>query len=394
MVMPFTLHGDMFFVYKYPHFFSHGEWDIYGMGEEVPYYPPGSVLFFAFLQLIYSIIFTPFEEFFHTVIYTTTDSMDMDNLFFSLFLMKLPYLIFDIFLVKTFWRMCADEKSRSKFIVFWALNPIVIYGTYMVGHLDITPTFFVVLACYLSLDKKKSHWACLALAGGALFKVFPILFLPMVICISSRNLRDAFRLLLYGTLPILFLYSIFYLISGKEVFNIYRVLSYQDFQVSLNYFNILLRLCQAAVYALVCYYILLLRFRLENLNYVTISQCFLAVFFAIYWGHLISSTHRYVWFIPFLIFFVQQHQKWRKAFYLLLLIIVLAGLRSRGSCFGIFGPLNPEFFFSLPSIKDVTWYLIGPQFDLIIESLYKILTGIMTILLLKNLYLKTLTHEK
>ena len=34
IVMPFTVHGDLFFVYNTPHIFSHGEWNAYQIASE------------------------------------------------------------------------------------------------------------------------------------------------------------------------------------------------------------------------------------------------------------------------------------------------------------------------------------------------------------------------
>ena len=388
-VMPFTVHGDMYFVYQYPHFFSHGELDVYGIKV---YYPPLAVVFFATIQLIYRFISPGFEETIHSLTYLGAEPLESGHIFWTLFLMKLPYLVFDFFLIQICWYMLSETDEKRNFMVFWAVNPVVLYSPFMVGHIDLIPTFFVVLACYFSLKKGKEHYACLSLSAGALFKVFPIIFLPMVLCISSRNIKDAFRLSLYCLLPIVFFYSIFYLISGSSVFNIFKALPSHDFNVSKDISNIYLRFFQVFVYFFVCFHILLLG--PVRLGYSILIQCFLAVYFATYLGHLISSTHRYVWFIPFLILYVQKNPKWKKPFYLLLVTIFLAGLRSRGSCLGIFGPLNPEFFFSIPSLKDVAWYLFGPSYDIVIESLFKVITAIMTFLLLKNIYFITHKHAE
>ena len=390
IVMPFTMHGDMYFVYKYPHYFSHGEWDIYGKGI---YYPPANVIFFATVQFIYRIIFPGFENFTHMLAYTNTDMYESEHIFLSHFLMKLPYLVFDIFLINICWRMILDKNNKKYLMIFWAVNPVIIYGTFMVGQMGLIPTFFVVLACYFSLKKGKESFACLSLAAGTLFKLFPIIFLPMVLCISSRNIKDAFRLSLYCLLPILFFYGIFYLISGPSVFNNFRLVDdqfFQDISLSQNFGNVLLKLCQAFVYFFVCYHILQLR--PDRLNYLVLIQCFLAVYLAFYWVHIIAATHRYVWFIPFMILYIQKYPKWKKPFYLLMVVIFLAGLRSRGSFMGIFGPLNPELFFSIPSLKDITWHLFGPTYDIIAESLFKVITAIMALLLLKNIY--STAHEK
>ncbi len=87
-VIPFTMHGDMVFVYLYPHFFSHGEWDAYGIGlrmVNVPYYPPMAMVFFALIQVVLRPLFPGFETFMHSVVYEDVPFLDADHLFLSAF---------------------------------------------------------------------------------------------------------------------------------------------------------------------------------------------------------------------------------------------------------------------------------------------------------------------
>ncbi|MFQ5717355.1 MAG: hypothetical protein ACE5GQ_09675, partial [Nitrospinales bacterium] len=393
LVMPFTLHGDIFFVNIYPHFLAHGIWDAYGVGLEknhVGYYPPLAMIFFALVQMVLGFIFPGFEEFLHSITYQSVDPLDSKQLFLALFLMKLPYLAVEFSLITICLRMTSEDKDKRTFMVFWAVNPLVIYGTYMVGHLDLIPTFLVALACYFSLRQGEEHWACLSLAAGGLFKVFPIIFLPVVLCIASRDLKDSIRLLLYGVVPVVFVYGVFYLISGEAVFDVFIALNH-DLDASVDFSNLFLRLCQAIVYGLVCWHILFLR--QGRLDYFMLAQYFLIVYLAVYWGHLLASTHRYIWFIPFMILYVQSRPRWRKPFYLLMTIIFLAGLRSRKQTLGIFAPLNPEFFLSLPSLKDVTWFVFGPRaYDVAVAVSFKVVTAVMTLALLKKLYFPS-RHE-
>ena len=60
MVMPFTLHGDLLFVYGAPHFLSHGQWDAYRIASEmfdVAYYPPLTMIVFAGIQFVFRFLF-------------------------------------------------------------------------------------------------------------------------------------------------------------------------------------------------------------------------------------------------------------------------------------------------------------------------------------------------
>jgi|TARA_B100001964_G_scaffold190087_1_gene211988 hypothetical protein len=387
IVMPFTMHGDLIFIYKSPHLMSHGEWDVYGILAEKNsvYYPPFSLIFFATVQLIFRLFFPGFEQFTHSLGLLGKKALyGSEHLYLSLFLMKLPYLVFDCLIILTCWKMLSNNKSKLLFMVFWAINPVVIYGPYMFGQFDLIASFFVVLACYFSLKEGKGHFATLSLAAGCLFKIYPIAFLPLVLCISSKNFKDFVRLLIYGAFPVLFFYGFFYSISGEAVLGVFKTQSH-NIEIIDSLGVVVLRFFQGIVYALVCCHIFMIG--RSKLDYPLLSQYFVIIYFAIYWGLSVSSTHRYLFLIPFLIYFVHNRPEWKKPFYFLLAVIFLGGLRGRASFLGIFAPINPEFFLSFPSVKDISCYLFNCSiYTESITLLFKGTTAIMTIILLKNLF--------
>jgi|TARA_B100001964_G_scaffold192152_1_gene214750 hypothetical protein len=388
IVMPFTVHGDMFHIYNVPHFFSHGEWNAYEIAVEkyITYYPPFAMIFFAFVQLIFRLLFHDFEEFTHTLGFLGEKALyESEHLYLSLFLMKLPYLVFDCLLILTCWKMLPGCKRKHDFMVFWAVNPIVIYSAYMFGQFDIIPSFFVILSCYFSLQKGKGHYACLSLAAGCLFKLFPIVFLPVVLLISSRNMKDFVRLSFYGIIPILFFYGIFYLVSGEAVFKLLSIVSdISRAKFSFDMKLLIFRICQAVIYFLICFHAFFYR---EKLNYTLLIQYFLAVCIALLWEVNLPATHYFIWIIPLIILYIQEHPEWKKPLYFLMLIIFLAGLKPRTGTLGIFAPINPELFLSFPSLKDVTGFLFDQKtYDIIIGLLFKGITGIWALVILKNLY--------
>ena len=388
IVMPFTMHDDMMFIYRIPHLLLHSELDVYGISVEQfhsHYYPPFALIFFAFIQFILGFLFPGFEEFTHAIGLLETKALyEAEHFYLSVFLMKLPYLFFDCFLILVCWRMLPSNKSKLNFTIFWAVNPLVIYTTFMFGQFDLIPAFFVVLACYFSLQRGREQYACLCIASGCLFKVFPIVFLPVVLLISSRNIKDFFRFSLYGIVPVLFFYGVFYLISGEATLRLFSAFSYNT-KMFIDFKTVILRFSQATVYILLCIHLIL--YKREQLNYTIIIQYFLVIYLAIYWGLQLSSTHYLTWFVPFLILYVQQRSDWKKPFYFLLLIIFLDGLKPRTGCLGIFAPINPEFFLSLPSLKDVTGFLFDQKtYDLTIGLLFKGVTGLWVLAILKNLY--------
>ncbi len=391
LVMPFTVHGDIYHVYNVPHFLSHGEWNAYEIAAEkyLNYYPPFAMIFFAIVEFLFRLIFPGFEQFTHSLAFTEgNDLYGSEHLFLSLFLMKLPYLFFDCLLILTCWKMLPNDKCKLNFTVLWAVNPIVIYSAYMFGQFDVIPSFFVVLSCYFSLQKGKEKFACFSIAAGTLFKLFPIIFLLPVLLISSRSIKDFFRLSIYGILPVLFFYGIFYLVSGEALFKLFFTISDANVaQFSFEINLLILRICQTVIYFLICFHAFSHR---KKLNYPLLIKYFLAVYFALFWEVNLASTHYFIWFIPLIILYIQKHPEWKKPFYLLLLIIFLAGLKSRTGSLGIFAPINPEFFMSMPALKDITGFLFNLRiYDSILVLLFKGITVLWVFGIFKNFY----THD-
>jgi hypothetical protein len=264
------------------------------------------------------------------------------------------------------------------------VNPVVIYGTYMIGQFDLIPTYLVVLAVYFSLQNGKGHYACLSLASGCLFKVFPILFLPLVLIVASKSVKDSVRLAFYGIAPVCLAYGLFYLLSGKAAFQLFSTFSGR-LAVKTDSGFPWLRLFQSGVYFFVCYCLFVLRQR--PLDYTLLTNSFLAVSLAVAWGLLLSSTHYLIWMMPFMILFVVMNPQWRKTYCLLLVVIFLAGLKSRAENLGIFAPLNPQMFMSFPALQDVVGaFLDLGQYAQSIGILFKTIITLVVFSSLKSLY--------
>ena len=76
------------------------------------------------------------------------------NIFLRNFVFKMPLMFFDC-LTYLFIR-----KLRVRFkyaFVFYFCLPIILYGTYMHGQLDIIPTAFLIIAIYFLLEWKQKN---------------------------------------------------------------------------------------------------------------------------------------------------------------------------------------------------------------------------------------------
>lgn len=359
-IMPFTMHGDLLFVYGTPHFLAHGQWDAYSIAWEKfdrYYYPPLSLVLFASVQLVFRFLFSGYETFLHSVAVGEISSLNSsDDIFLVLFLLKIPYLIVDLMLVWTCWGMLSGDDEKRSFTALWAVNPLVIYGEYIIGQSGLIPAFCVLLACYFSLKKGKEHYACVAIGMGCLMKLFPIIFLPLVLCLTSRTPKDAVRLSLYCLVPVAVGFGMFYMISGTAVFKVANVASSASKNTGI--FPVwAMQITQAAIYGAICVHILMNRKR--DFDYTLIIQYFLVVYLALYASSPIWQTYYFEWFVPFVILYVHKKVALKNWFYCFMLVLFMAGLRSRESAFGAFAPLNPELFLSIPSLRDVVGFLFN-----------------------------------
>ena len=388
LVIPFTFHGDMIWINTIPHLLSHGEWDVYKTAKDVlnqNYYPPMALIFFGLVQLFLRTISTDYEQFTHNlIVFNIEDILAFHSLFKILFLLKLPYLIFDGLSLALAAKLLQNSIQKSSFILFWVLNPVSIYGTYMVGQFDLIPSSLVFLAFYCCSKRGLETYAPLALATGCLFKIFPIVFLPMVTLIIGNNFKSCIRYLFIGVFPVVAFYMFFYLTSGPSVLKLFSDMSYNT-DITFDFKTLLLRSLQALTYALVCWHIFQNNKAHVDLN--TLSQYFLIIYFAVFWGLYIQWTHYLIWLMPFLIFYAIESNPRKYLYYALLVIIFLAGLHTRSLCFGIFAPLNPDFFSSLPSLRDITGYIFNQKiYDIVIDLLFKGITGTIVFFLLIELF--------
>ena len=95
-----------------------------------------------------------------------------------------------------------DQKKARAVLLFWLLNPIIIYNAYLHGQFDIVPIFFVVLALYLAKQERPA-WAAFFIGIAACFKIYPLLFLIPTVLILSQAWRERVKLILLGIVPYL-----------------------------------------------------------------------------------------------------------------------------------------------------------------------------------------------
>ncbi len=125
------------------------------------------------------------------------------RLFEHLFFFKLPYLFFDVGMAFMLSGLFEEKKKKIWAFALWLFNPVTIYATFMIGQLDLLPTFFTVLSLYF-FKKKKINFSLLSMGIAASFKMYPI-FLLLPLAFSAREkLWERIKLIGLGLFPFVF----------------------------------------------------------------------------------------------------------------------------------------------------------------------------------------------
>lgn len=215
MVMPFTAHYDLrginFAVFQLP--FNHiiniyevaksGPIDYItnvNFGREYFIYPPLTYFtlgsFMWVLKPLYGHEFINWIGGYGNDLYLV---LTHPQVFRYLFLMKLPYLAFDIFMLWCLFKFAKGEADQKKMLLYWWLNPIVIFLPYMWGQFDIIPASLSVLAIWIM--RKNPVRGALVMGIAAAFKNYPLMFLPLIILSVAKDVKQGMRMFLAGTFP-------------------------------------------------------------------------------------------------------------------------------------------------------------------------------------------------
>ena len=208
-----TVHSDIVFINFFPSKFAYeGVIDIYRyIGLNFPaervwsYYPPLTYFTIGLSQALLRSFDPGFFQWIHDVYFgglreSLVSSGPTLQVFRYLFFMKLPYILFDAVCLFAIWKYLDDGRSRLKALKLWCLNPVILYGVYMFGQVDIMPVALTVLAI-LCARNKNSMLAVILLSCAALFKTFSIFLLPLFVVVGARSYRDILNRILLAALP-------------------------------------------------------------------------------------------------------------------------------------------------------------------------------------------------
>ena len=262
--------------------------------------------------------------------------------FRQLFFFKIWYLAFDLGVAYLLWRMFRDNKRKARIIlIFWLLNPIIIYNAYFHGQFDVVPIFFIVLAFY-SAKQERPVWAVIFIGIAASFKYFPLFFLLPAVLILSKSWGERAKLFLLGILP-------FLLILFPQLDDFSRNASgFSDWFFKVGYdigFGGTVYIF-FALYALLIWYI---EYNGSQGFEALWRVCFTTLL--IYYPFSYFDLHYYAWLMPFAALYLVENPKIIKLYLFAFLCLLILLFQTPVASF--IAPISPKYFLRLPSLLEV-----------------------------------------
>ncbi|MEM3700983.1 MAG: hypothetical protein QXL57_09015 [Candidatus Bathyarchaeia archaeon] len=290
-------------------------------------------------------------------------------------LIKTPLILSDLaialLLLKIVGKFSGEEKAR-KHAYMWVLNPYVIFISAVWGMFDTLPTLFALLAVLLLLEGKGGKSA-VALSIAALFKMYPIIFAPILTLMHYKEYGKtaaAIKYFLTATsltiLIMLLVHFCFALIFGQEPFstsitmvwlllkgraspdwygsNIFFGLTPFNMMEGLfKQLNIKANIPISPILIGIAVIILLFAIsRKKNLDSVDFFSYITVAHFAIYLTYTVVNEQYLIWILPFL--------------------LVLAAIRDNSKIMFIYWTISlTTMFFIFTHYGDLS-YFISPYF--------------------------------
>jgi uncharacterized membrane protein len=231
---------------------------------------------------------------------------------------QLPLEVLTSILIFRIGKESIGRKKAFVGAIVYSLSPMVLY-TWM-SRYDCIPTFFTVLATYF-LFRRKNLVSFLLLGIGAMFKWYPIVFVPIFINFLYKNGRSQRSIILLTlsvvtlcvmyTLPFLFL-DVFAFLEGAYGYHLSRKQNFESLpglvamltmrnpmaDIDLSVFWVLQILGYVLVFFLPC------RQREELLACCTISLANLLFFSKVFSPQFIT------WISPFLLMQIWKRRYW------------------------------------------------------------------------------------
>lgn len=231
------------------------------------------------------------------------DLFNIENIILINLLFKFPLFIADIVMLFAFLKLFPLKKS--KVIIFYFCNPIIIYSIYIHSQLDIIPMVLLFIGIYsLTLNKLKYSALLVGLAIATKLHVLAALPLLFFYLIKSHNIREvvSYFLIIFGIF--VFVDIPFFFSQGFQemvLFNSKQSLLFDSY-LEVGKLKILLPI--ASILIVYLHFFNQRRVN-QDLLFFYFGLLFTALLFFIY-----PAPAWYVWLVPFTsIYFINNENK-------------------------------------------------------------------------------------
>ncbi len=187
LIMPFYFHPDIKTYSYQASFLGQGVFNIYSyinangprlaLNEQFVYFPLTYFVLGGYQVLTSPILGSGFGSWLGNA---SAGAVNTVGIYHYLFLLKLPYLVLDISIGLLLMKFFQEKERKLQALTLWLFNPFSIVIIYVFSNVDTIPVMLSVVSLLLARQKK---WLLSALVLGiaALFKAYPLLFLPFII---------------------------------------------------------------------------------------------------------------------------------------------------------------------------------------------------------------------
>ena len=361
VAMLVAAHSDITFINFFPSKLAYeGIFNIYGYIEaNFPpdrtwaYYPPMTYLTVGGWQFLFKAFCPGFYQWISKAYFLGLGEWLVVNgasfdFFKYLFMMKLPYLFFDMTCLYAILGCVNDSDMKKRALKLWVFSPVILYGVYMFGQVDIFPVTLIMISI-LMVKRKKKYAAFLLLSLSGLFKTFPLfLILPYLIILTDSR-ASFWKNITAVSLPFILILLPFYLFSGSQVIN---SLFPRFYVVPAEYMflDVIKKIIFVMLYGsllISCYK--MKRALIQSDAVLLVSIAVLMIIFTLFF----TPIHYFVWVTPLLILAVSMKMIPGWIFWAQIICLFIYNLNSSRTTGALFMPLNPQFFTALPGLPDL-----------------------------------------
>lgn len=388
ILMPITMHGqDSLFINYFPMMcVTKGIWDPYGFIRSTfphytyTYYGPAlfiimSAADFLWIKLFNVTSLVRMLEPAGPMMFGNYATADFIRLFAgtgilkNLFLMKMPYLVFDFLAGLILLKLAYSEKEALQSYRLWMLNIVVLQSVYAVGGFDIIPAFFVIAALYFAV-RKKHYLSVVFLSLGGATKLFAYLLILPTCLLLGNSWKKRGLLLFTAFIVTALIYLPFYLSSGIAF------LGFFSLSEAVHYSGAA-RLVLTGIFAILYSAVLLQALKdSQSPNAEKSLVYYLVIMLFLSYAAVPVRFRYFVWVTPLLALIIPRHKKFGVLVLLIISSLAFSWLTSRDLQLGLFAPLDPGYFMSLPTAQEIIGRFIN------IEICYKIIARVQPLVLL------------